>query len=1171
MKNFNVLDRQLILHQHYLLEASAGTGKTFSIQNIVVRLLIENQLEQEALPLSKILVVTFTKAATRDLKLRIRLNIEYALEVFNEWISHSNVLENTPDYLKAVIETGIESVLKAKKKLQQALFEFDQAQIFTIHAFCARMLRQYAIESDIGFHASYGEETFPPSEILAIIQDFFRTEIRLENFSPAQLEIILKHDPDQKKLLRAIQSGYEFEELPTFQQIYQQFLEGMQNLQRTYSINSSLLMEDFQAQAPFFRNYKGAKSKADTLIKISRFVALFDQTEWTVESFDQLIGDGLEWVLALDPTLLKNPAASFRLNYPGFTALLHHTLERVVYLARDESILIARLAKACQKLLRNYQREEEKLSPDDLLRKMDWAIGQENFLKQIQMIYQAAIIDEFQDTDPLQWQIFRRLFLPQDKTWKGYLYLVGDPKQSIYSFRQADIYTYLAAAQALGHEHCFSLDVNYRSQPALVNALNVLFSPDHTPKFIPLPKTNFHLTYQPVFASTFNQTRLFEDEKGAVHFFMGDGSNKKNSTIQDLEQKVFFPFIAQEIRRLRKQKTLAYSQFAVLVRDRYQALRLAEYFDSYQLPYLNQRGTSLAESPALNALIDLIKAVLHPQNIGTLRTLLGNSLIGWSHEKLHDSSNLESILSVIQSLKQVLIEQGFSIFYDRFLQSCWEKNKLSILEQLLAKEGGVDFYHDLQQIAEIVINHQYHEWNGPEGLIPFLDQFQKWDENEDPRVKRFQDPSKDGIKILTLHVSKGLEFDIVFALGLIQRNSFKDELIPIEKEGKFVLIPLEESSEQRLHYCEEIDAEKMRQLYVAMTRAKYQLYIPISLHIPSEQIKYGEASPLDLLLGRLGQTECSYETLYDRIRHFNGQSFIKFMEEIGSRNGMTYSIHREIFLEKNKKDSVPFIDLEPPKSISILRTPLLMSSFSSLNRISSFSLSQTPPHDFNNSIKTEHTLPASSETGILIHELLEKISFRDFKGVNLAVETLPLIRPWIQNEMYRPWENVLAALVYQVLNVDLGVHSSPFCLADIEPSKLVREMTFLFPYESDLAIEGLVEGQGLIKGFIDLIFVHKGKYYIVDWKSNWLGSSNECYDFFHLHQAMLDHNYFVQAKIYTEALKRYLKLVETRSFEECFGGFFYLFLRGIQSNKQSGIYFCDAQDLIKIFSPKNYE
>lgn len=1164
MKKFKVLDRNLTLHQHYLLEASAGTGKTFSIQNIVVRLLIEPYGEEEPLPLQKILVVTFTRAATRDLKIRIRSNIEQAISYLLSWQIGDSLAEQAPDYLKACMEKGEEAVKLARKRLQQALFAFDQAQIFTIHSFCARMLRQFAIESDMGLHSLAGEEPLPQSEIMGIIRDFFRTEVRMEQFSPAQLEILLKQDPNQKKLLKVIQSGYDFPQFPPFREVYMQFVDHMASLKNSLSLTAEKMIDDFRTQAGAYRNHKSGETKAETLAKVIRFAKLFDQNEWSTEDLDGLICDGLVWVKALNPELLKGmPPAAKELNYPDLTQQLKTTLYSLVEESGDFAVLLARMARDCLQLLKRYQREEEKLSPDDILRKMNLALDEPAFLSQVQASYQAAIIDEFQDTDPLQWQIFRRLFIPEQRPWKGYLYLVGDPKQSIYSFRQADIYTYLAAAQALGDAHCFSLDVNYRSQPKLVQALNALFSSDHLPHFIPLPKKSFHLPYQPVQASDGGHSQIFEDERGAVHFFIADGQAFKRPKLIDLETHIFFPFIAHEITRLRKQKGLAFRQFAVLVRDRHQALRLAEFLDQLGIPYLNQRGTSLADSPALQALTDLIRAILHPQDRGAIRTALGSPLMGWTHEELKTLESMEFVLLFIQHLRACLFEKGFAAFFQEMLQAVCRPEGQTVQEQILAREGGLEIYRDLQQIADIVVDHQYLEWNGPEGIISFLDQFQTWEKNDDERVKRFQDPTTDGVKILTLHFSKGLEFEIVFALGLVNRTGFKEDLIPIESEdGQLLLTPLSEDSEEHQRYCEESDAEKMRQLYVALTRAKYQLYIPVALHLPSERLKWGDASPMDLFLARLKQPAVdSHDSLYERIKYYTGKSLLDFMETVGCDHSITYSIHQEVIYDfpRETHAKVPQA-LYVPSVVTVSSQPLWMTSFSTLSQnvehkaTERLALFANSPRDYESATKDVHTLPANSETGLLIHHVLEKLNFGDFKHLKSAEQAIPLVRPFVQYSAFKEWESAIATLIFNTLKTPLTQISKRFSLAHLEPTQLYREMPFVFPYQKENGIEEIDFKEGLIKGVIDLLFYQDGYYYLVDWKTNWLGPQLESYEPTALQVAMQEHAYFLQAAIYTEAIKRYLRLVEPRPFEECFGGIFYLFLRGMQPGSQTGTY-----------------
>jgi exodeoxyribonuclease V beta subunit len=1186
MKKFKVLDRSLPLHQHYLLEASAGTGKTFSIQNIVVRLLIEPKGNEAPITIEKILAVTFTKAAARDLKNRIRANIEQALHYLQSKLFQDPIAEQAPDYLKAYMERGEESLQIACKQLQQALFAFDQAQIFTIHSFCARMLSRFALESNMGLHSSFQDDLLSQSEIMAIIRDFFRTEVRKERYSPAQLEILLKKDQKQQKLLKLLQKGQDFPLYPSFKEVYLHFHDTMAFLKKNLSLTSEKMIEDFRLQAKFYGKYCD-ESKVQTLDKVIRFANLFDQEKWSPDELDRLMIDGLVWVKALNPCLLKkkNPPSPLDLHFPDLTKQLEKTLYPLIEEASDVSILLARMAQDCQHLFRRYQQEEEKLSHDDLLRKMNMALDHHLFLVQIQANYQAAIIDEFQDTDPLQWQIFRRLFIPDHHHWNGYLYLVGDPKQSIYSFRQADIYTYLSAAQELGDSHCYSLDVNYRSQPRLVQALNALFSSDDLPHLIPLPKKNTHLPYQPVESAEGNSEQCFEDEHGAIHFFIADGQAFKKPKLADLETHIFFPFIVQEIIRLKKEKKFALRQFAVLVRDREQALRLAEFFDRHGIPSLNQKKTTLANSSALQSFIHLLRAVLDPHDRGVVLAVLASPFFGWTEEELkaHDP---KFIFKLMLRLRICLFEKGFAIFFQEFLQAVAKPNggcektvnddsvgqsteasfpifsqPHTVQEQMLAREDGLEFYRDLQQIADMIVDHQYKEWNGPNEIVPFLDQFQIWEQNHDDRVKRFQDHTTDGVHIMTLHFSKGLEFEIVFALGLVNRRQVKEELIPIESKGQLLLTPVNEDSEEYRRYCEENDAEKMRQLYVALTRAKIQLYIPVALHLPSEKLEMGEASPMDLFLARLGQPIASHQALYERIQCYDGKSLFDFLEGKGKQHFITYSQHQKIdFISSQpQKDAIKestFLLVEPP-TVSVPNRSLWITSFSSLSKhaggtATDFVTSFT--HDKSNSSKDIHTLPANSEIGVLIHHVLEKLNFNDFKKLKNGEDAIPFVHPFVQKSVFKEWESVIASLIFNTLQTPFPQIPGSFCLAHLEPVQLYREMPFIFPYKKGRSIEDIHFHEGLIKGVIDLFFRHEGFYYLVDWKTNWLGPRTEDYSLSAMKIAMGENAYFLQAAIYTEAIKRYLKLVESRSFEKCFGGVFYLFLRGMQPGSNTGIY-----------------
>lgn len=1157
MKPFNALERSLDLRKNYLLEASAGTGKTFSIQHLVVRLLVEQRVEAEDIPIDQILVVSFTRAATRDLKIRIRRNIEEALKC----LDYEKNAGNIPDYLRACLEKGEQTVHVAKKRLQRALFLFDQAQIFTIHSFCARMLRQFSIESDTCLHAAVGDKPLPQSELIALIRDYFRTEIRQTNFSPAQIEKYLKNDPEQKNLLKLIQSGQELVLSPSFEHLLAQFNEIMRDLKNSNSLQGGKIIEDFQAQASAYKNF-GKEAKNVTLEKVKRFAALFDQDEWRCEDLDGLITDGWVWTKALDPNLLKvkSPPDPSTLNYPGLTQQLAATLAPLIEQASAFPFLLSRLASECRQHFRRYQLEEEKFAPDDVLRKMHEALERPSFCNKVRAQYQAVIVDEFQDTDPLQWQIFSRLFLPTGCFWKGNIYLVGDPKQSIYSFRQADIYTYLEAAKAIGEQNCLSLSVNYRSDAPMVQALNLLFSQKYLPSFITLPRRACDIPCHPVRAA--KAGNLFDEKRGAVHFMISDCQAFEKPSLEAMESHVFFPFIASEIYRLKNEKGLSFRQFAVLIRDRFQASRLAGYFAQMGIPYLNQRGSSIARSPALQAMTDLMQALFHPRDRGKAFAAFGSPLLGWSEDELKKPDMLEFIFLLIQQLRASLKEKGFAFFVQDLLQSFCKPDGPTVAEQLLARKNGVEFYRDVRQLADCIADHQYIEWNSPEGILPFLDQFQLWDENDDARARRFEDPAKEGVKILTLHMSKGLEFDVVFALGLVNRDAIKEDLIPIESEGKIVLSPIDEESAAYEHYCEERDSEKMRQFYVAMTRAKHLLYVPAALHFPSHQLKYGEASPLELFLARLHQPSASYQTLYERIRNNAGTILIDFIEEVGKHNFITYSAHQAVTCKFGDRQHVSYAPvLNVPPHVHVKAKPIWMTSFTSLSHQAERQSGEqrafpmNSPFDYGCALKEVHTLPAGSETGVLIHRILEKISFHEFEPLTEPEQAISLVRPFVQYTAFKEWEKTIALLIFNALKAFLPSLHPSSSLSMLKPGSHYREMPFLFPYKKGEGIEDIHFKDGLIKGVIDMLFYHDGRYYLADWKTNWLGPQSQCYEAAYLHAAMLDNAYYLQASIYAEAIKRYLKLVDARPFEECFGGVYYLFLRGMQAGQSTGVYY----------------
>lgn len=340
---------------------------------------------------------------------------------------------------------------------------------------------------------------------------------------------------------------------------------------------------------------------------------------------------------------------------------------------------------------------------------------------------------------------------------------------------------------------------------------------------------------------------------------------------------------------------------------------------------------------------------------------------------------------------------------------------------------------------------------------------------------------EEAVQIMTLHTSKGLEFDIVFALGLATRT-------PEAEEGEI----------------EEMNAEKLRQLYVAMTRAKRRLYAPMAFS--EKEAKPGGQSPMELfchhlekegpLLERLSLLSQKESITYERLDEF---PLIKVEEAI----------------LKSELPFQPLLAPTPPFS------PSYISSFTSLAQAKE---KETKMGEMSEEISL-HTLPRGVETGIAIHSVFEKLFSSGSAIWRSELATKALVLEELQFSPLALWIEPIQKMVWQTLSMPLQVEGEFFSLSQLDEIQVEMEFLFTAPPH-------------FVKGFIDLVFSWKGKYYFLDWKTNWLGDSDKAYEQSSLRAAMEEHDYFLQAALYTEALRRYLDKGEV------LGGALYFFVRG---------------------------
>lgn len=1003
------------------------------------------------------------------------------------------------------------------------------------------------------------------------MKDFLRTDLPLQSFSPIQLEIASKgmeSDEFLKKIVKLMDKGGLICPPQDFPAALNAFNLRLNAIKQRFAPDVEKMTADFlQLSKEYNKLYqRSGEIKPDIYENFIQFAGFLQTGEIKSEEFDQLLKQGVPGIAFLEEdNRKKNSKALPTVHSFKLFEIVRESLLPLIDEASDQVGILARLAHACLTMRDLSTHDEKEVAPDDLLSMMHRQMGVSSFVEKIRQRYRAAIIDEFQDTDPIQWEIFSTCFL----TGEHLCYLVGDPKQSIYAFRRADIYTYLNASEAMGASCKATLEVNYRSQPQLINALNTLFL--HSPSWMALPKRGKYLEIGRVKAPEGREAAIYPGQLGSIHFCLAEGELGRGSQwpSDEVEEGLLFPSIAEEIKKLHVGANLSLNQCAILVKDRYQASRLHQFLKKSGIPSITKRNISLVNSEALPALEELLNAILSPWDESLVKIALGGQILGWRHdqvEALKDERLSSQMTSLFLRWKETWQNSSFPHLVAQIFEQTLLLDEKCVSEKILERSDGLNFYQELQQLIELILEEEGKGNRSPAFVQSFLKNLKKSPENSSELNIRFIE-EQQAVQILTLHFSKGLEYDVVFALGLANRTTKSDDLIPADVDGiEKWIVANQKTAAFKLH-CEEKDAEKMRQLYVAMTRARERLYLPFVL--PSEESsdkrrpEMGAASPMELFLARLiekpGEKPSTYEELYDRIEKLAWPDIEQLLNEIKNKAEITYEYL--VFNAKGGKDCIEGsltnagnISLNQPSAFIMPGDVGYLHSYSSLHSLVKKSSSQKDhiqPEKIDE--KDAEILPLGAQTGVLLHRLLQEIPFEQFCQANKPEELSCWIAPYVRGSIYEPWQQEIEKLLFNVFQAPLKGRFGNFCLKEVDPKKTVREMEFLFPWDEPINCEEICaqinfhggSQEGMLTGFIDLIFCHQEVYYLLDWKSNWLGPASHHYEETALQKAMEEHAYYLQEEIYRLALRKYLKLVDKRPFEDAFGGSYYLFLRGV--------------------------
>ncbi|RPI78577.1 MAG: exodeoxyribonuclease V subunit beta [Desulfobacteraceae bacterium] len=1178
MQTFDLLNHAL--NGTTLIEANAGTGKTYTITGLFLRLILEQRLAVD-----QILVVTFTEAATAELKDRIRQKLHDALEALNTG-QHPDPFLN--DLIAKIIKPD-----QAKTRLKEALYDFDRAAIFTIHGFCRRILHEQAFESGMLFDT----ELLIDQEDLKreILADFWRR--RFYNASALFINYVIQtrinpdtlsdltHDRYIQDYLKVIPQAIDADTVPQEKAFSKALVQVKQEwLKFGTEIESLLLNSDSLNK----NQYKPAAIPL-WIRNLDAFLSLDRPHPFLFKEFKKFTRT------SLNQAAKKGTVAPAHNFFNICEVLLEKQEELLKVFAERMLGLKLELLRDLRIELAKRKQEKNLQSFDDLLRKVQKVMQGANaglLIRALRSKFKAALIDEFQDTDPVQYDIFKRIFHGPNST----LFLIGDPKQAIYGFRGADLFTYLAAVEQIPER--YTLQENWRSQPGLIRAVNTLFSArEH-------PFVYEQIGFQPSFPASGQQKREQADPTGRpaalqIWFMKSDewayqgkpipkGRARKQITRSVAAQIARMLNQAEKQEQSTDQKPLGAEDIAVLVRRNSEARQMQEALNALRVPSVLYSSGNLFESWEALEMERILNGVAASGDSRALKAALVTDLIGLSAEELEtllsDETLWENRVIPFKKYHALWEEQGFV----RMFFALASENK--VLDRLIAYPNGERRVTNLLHLVEVLQQTLVSQKMNMTGLLKWLaeQRAQKGIGIAEQPLRLERDDRS--VRLVTIHKSKGLEYPIVFCPFLWDGSKLKNRAEPLifhDPHNNEMVLDLGSEDLEEHHGLAEVEAlaENMRLLYVALTRARDQCFLVWG------KLKDAETSaPAYLLHGpRVYAHEDLFTQLGDTFRKLDDTALYRRLEKLAEQGSGDLAIAD---LPAQKSPDYPFA--QPDRSE--LNARMFGAEIEKQWRITSFSgLSahhletiERPDHDALDSVGTDEqtgsplettgaqprgifAFPKGTRSGECIHKIFENL---DFDGTDqrpnnrLIPETLQAYGFGLD------WEPMIQTICRNVLNFPLAGLDGELRLNSIAKTKRRHELEFYFPLQftepesmaelfsrhinlspaahipEQMGRLNFAPVKGYLKGFMDLVFERRGRFYLADWKSNHLGDRVEDYNQESILEAMSEHFYFLQYHLYTMALHQYLKLrLFQYDYEKHFGGVYYLFVRGMDPDK----------------------
>ncbi len=1147
MSSFRAISHidQIDLDWHGVIEASAGTGKTHTIEHLFVSLLEKQKVKT----IDEILVVTFTEKAAGELKERIRKNISARINI-------------------APIAV-----------LRTALDEFDTASIYTIHGFCNKLLREYAFENGEAFECKLiDDKTIFQKTLPAILRDvwpsicgdYLEELLMISNYpgilyggsSPWEarvIELALKYQPLGNDILYP--PGHE-----DIQEHCRRIKEKLYSILDTLSplvgpLDANPVESDICTRYASLNIKKGSIPKRLRMLSaVVLLLSIHQCRPVTLPEIDEFISTHEAGFGELD-TGWKKDGPDYHEKLPQLPRIIELLEQlRSIDIQTLRQMLASATISELTRRVSHLKKSEGLISYNDMIVNLYKALEDDSgYLKQtLQKRYRYALVDEFQDTDMLQWKIFKTLFLDASA---NRLFIIGDPKQSIYAFRGADVTAYYMARDEMitsCNANYYGLTDNWRSSRELIRLYNAMFQEgawfsDNSIHYIP---NNYPIGQDPAY-------HLGIDPLCVIDCGECSGTDAKLITAA---------FIAREIDTLiRQANTVEPNDIAILVSKWSEAKIVENQLKKAGIRYSYYKKEGLYQTREALELSYLLQSISTPTDIAARkRALLTRFFL--------IPVNMIEYYNTLPSLHPV------SIIYRRFIELSAER-KWAQLFQLIIEGTGILFQRDMEDRERVLMNlrtivqdietYAYTSAGSIQEISEYLDHLRRQPSSpqENYNIQKI-DIENPGVQILTIHASKGLQFRIVFISGgFTQRDVSDFWTYHLNKKRIFDLV---RNPEQKDLYDMEFQNELERLFYVAFTRARDRLYVPLFIPTPRAQSTSG-------ILGGL------VPRVFQRLKSDVHVRWVTTIEKAFSPVPGSNTSEEESTIPSavpdpllpdpglhflNHKTNILSFTLLKSRHASITAHDPSPIQFGDQSRIKEgddveFSLFSSP-----SALASHDVLPHGKETGLMLHQIFEQIAFSSIERSSCFEDLLSdnsdsariidtAIHDYFPGDAASrdPLRRETARLIWNALRVSLPGINCRLC--DVE--KKSHEIEFYALHGGNYRPQTGEKrvGDEFMHGIIDMIFQHRDRYYIVDWKSNYI---EEGYRHANIIANMSRMGYDLQISIYALGLITWLKtILPDYSYDRHFGGIYYLYLRGIDPDKPGpGIFFIrpDYESLI---------